>query len=371
MNEQHFIELLFRRIGRPWVSFILIAANVTAFGYLVLRGGNAMHLESQRLIAAGALSGPVVLQGQWWRMASAIFLHGGLLHIAVNMFALWQVGVFVERLFGHRNYLLIYLGAGLCGSFASLWWKPAVLSVGASGAIFGLYGARFGFMLAEHAAMPRGLMRELRSSALAFVGFSLFAGFALPGIDNAAHIGGLAGGIVLGAGFARPLDRPERFADLTRALVGLCVAGALCGAAWFAVQPAAAAFKRADAAARSVRAFAFADEALTRRTTNVFEAFQHGEISESAALSVIEHELIPAWDEQIDALASQGTGDPAHDDLQRYAEARRNTAILLARAIRTQDRRWLDQAINWKLQAENILQTMQLRRATSAGDGGR
>jgi len=366
MNEQHFIELLYRNITRPWVTLALIVANVGVYAWLVAHGGNAMNFDSQQLIAYGALSGPVTLQGQWWRILSAIFLHGGLLHIAINMFALWQVGVFVERLFGHRNFLIVYLGAGLSGSFASLWWKPTVLSVGASGAIFGLYGALFGFMLAEHAAMPRELMRELRSSALTFVGFSLFAGFAMPGIDNAAHIGGLVGGLVLGAAFARPLDRSERLTDVLRALVGVAVVGALCAAAWFAVQPAAAAFRKADAAERSVRAFAFADETLTRRTTSLFEGFQRGEISEDAALSVIEHELIPGWEEQVNALASQASdSSPVHDDLLHYAEARRNAATSLAQAIRTKDRHVLDQAINWKLQAENILLTMQLRQAAA------
>lgn len=365
MNEDHFIELLYQRASRPWVTVVLIAANVAAYVWLVLHGGSPMRFDGALLVASGALSGPVTLQGQWWRVLSAVFLHGGLLHIAINMFALWQVGALVERLFGHRNYLLIYLGAGVCGSFASLWWKPSVLSVGASGAIFGLYGALFGFMLAQHEVMPRGLMRELRSSAFAFIAFSLFAGFAMPGIDNAAHLGGLAGGGVLGAAFARPLDRTERVSDLLRALIGVIVAAAVCAVAWVSVQPAAKAFRRAEAVARSAQAFAFADDSLARRTSSLFDAFQRGEINAASALSTIEHELIPAWEEQINRLASRPVGDPTRDDLLRYAEARRNAIVLLARAIRTKDQHWIDQATNWQLQAENILLTIQLRQATA------
>ncbi|MCL2658457.1 MAG: rhomboid family intramembrane serine protease [Betaproteobacteria bacterium] len=366
MNEQHFIELLFKRIRLPWVTLALIAINVCIFVFMVLLSGNPMRFDSRLLIAMGALFGPVTLQGQWWRMGSAIFLHGGLLHVAVNMFALWQAGGLVERLFGHRNYLLIYLGAGLCGSFASLWWKPDVLSVGASGAIFGLYGALLGFMLAEREAMPRGLMLDLRSSALTFIGFSLFSGFAMPGIDNAAHLGGLAGGVILGAGFARPLDRAERWTDLLWGLAGLLVAAGICFAALDSVRPQGKIFKAAEQSARSARAFALADEALARRTAALFEAVQRGEIDEATTLTVLQRELIPAWQAQIDRVAALPASDPLRDDLHRYAEARRNAVVALVRAIETKDRRWLDQAMKWKLQAENILLTIRLRQTGHA-----
>ena len=158
----------------------------------------------------GSNYGPLTLQGQWWRLFTSMFVHFGILHLALNMFALYQTGRMVERMFGSLHFLLLYVFAGLSGSMVSLWWHPMINSAGASGAIFGVFGGLLAFMLNPKNAVPRAVMTAHRNSTVFFIGFNLLNGFTHAGIDNGAHIGGLLGGIVFGFLLARPLDMGVR-----------------------------------------------------------------------------------------------------------------------------------------------------------------
>lgn len=360
-----FIDRLYAATPRAWLTQALVLANVLVFGALCLAGGDPMRVNGSVLIEHGALYGPAVLQGQPWRIVSATFLHGGLLHLAMNMLALWQAGALVERLFGRAGYAVLYAGCGVLAGLTSLWWKPGVLSVGASGAIFGVYGALLAHLWVARHATPLALLRDLRSSTLLFIGFSLFAGFSMPGIDNASHLGGLAAGLLLGAGMARVPGTTWQPWQMLRALGAWAVAAALGAALWDAAQPAAQGFRQRAAVQRTVQALAAADEALSRQTAAVLEAFQRGDVDPEAARHVLEHELLPAWQAQVDRLSAQ-SGDPVTDDLRQFAEARRNAVLALVRAAGTGEPRWVDVAVNWQLQAENIVLKMRLREASVA-----
>jgi|GEM_PF-982972 len=150
--------------------------------------------------------------GEWWRLWTSAFLHGNLLHLAMNMFALWQAGQLVERIFGSLRFTGLYLLAALGGSLGSLLWglvsHHPVNSVGASGAIFGIIGGLFAFIGREHSGVPPTVVRDLRSSVAPFLLFNIGAGFLYPHTDNAAHIGGLVGGWLAGHLLARSLHVP-------------------------------------------------------------------------------------------------------------------------------------------------------------------
>ena len=370
MDEKHFLDRLFARMSQPWLTIIIIAINAVVFAALVLAGGNLLRLDSAHLIAAGALYGPAVLQGEYWRLASAMFLHGGLLHIALNMFALWQAGSLVERLFGHKRFLILYLGAGLVGAITSLWWKPTVLSVGASGAIFGVYGALLGYLLGAREAMPLSLMRELRSSALAFVGFSLFAGFAMPGIDNAAHVGGLIGGFLLGLGFARPLDAKLDLRSGLRAVLCVALTLGMAGLMWRGVKPAQAQLQRQIEFERSVRLLAMTDQALARRTAVLVEAFLDGTVEPAEARRGFEQDLLPRWNAMLASLQAQPAADPRRTTLIAYATARRNAVAAFARAAATGNLRWVREAFAWQSRASLLLQQLEPARPAAASEPG-
>lgn len=167
-------------------------------------------LERAILVEWGASWAAPVLAGQVWRLVTAMFLHGGVLHLLVNGWALFQLGGLVEVLFGSRRLAAAYFVSGVAGSVASVAWDVIsgsdVPSVGASGAIFGLLGFLIAFLL-RHRDRLRPEARSLLLQLLFWAAINIFFGFTAPMIDNAAHLGGLVAGLAIGAA-VRPRQRP-------------------------------------------------------------------------------------------------------------------------------------------------------------------
>src|ERR1035441_8618807 len=161
-----------------------LAVGVTLFG------DPAWQELSVRL---GANYGPYTLSGQWWRLLACVFIHGGLLHIAFNMWCLWNLGRLAESVYGHWTFALVYLITGLSASLMSVAWHfpIPVPSVGASGAIFGIAGALIASFYLGEFSMPRAAMTGMLRSVATFVAYNLFFGAVMDGNDNAAHVGGL------------------------------------------------------------------------------------------------------------------------------------------------------------------------------------
>jgi membrane associated rhomboid family serine protease len=173
-------------------------------------GGIEALLRAQQLIFWGSNVGQLTLHGEPWRLFTSMFLHGSLVHLLFNMVALWQVGGLVERIFGSLRFAGLYVLSGLAGSLASVLWNPHVNSVGASGAIFGIIGGLLAFIGRPSSGVPPTVVQNLRGSILPFLLFNIAAGFAYPHTDNAAHIGGLAGGWLAGHLLARSLHVPAK-----------------------------------------------------------------------------------------------------------------------------------------------------------------
>jgi membrane associated rhomboid family serine protease len=178
---------------------IYLLMSLTASG----RVSDVAH--ASQLMRWGSNAGPLTLGGQWWRLVTSMFLHGGLLHILFNMLALWQVGRLVERMFGSARFVGLYMIAGVSGSVASVLWNPHVNSVGASGAIFGVIGGLLAFVGRRDSGVPATIVKDLRGSLSSFLLWNLGAGLVYPHTDNAAHIGGMAGGYLAGHLLARSL----------------------------------------------------------------------------------------------------------------------------------------------------------------------
>ncbi|MGZ5199668.1 MAG: rhomboid family intramembrane serine protease [Telluria sp.] len=197
---------------RTPVIFALLAANIAVFALMWFdrSGGGSPVGESLKLMRWGSNAGQLTLHGQWWRLVTSMFLHGSLLHIAFNMFALWQVGRLVERMFGSLRFFALYMIAGVCGSVASVLWNPHVNSVGASGAIFGIIGGLLAFIRRPDSGVPPTIVKDLRGSLGGFLLFNIAAGMIYPHTDNAAHLGGLAGGYLAGFLLARSLYVPAQ-----------------------------------------------------------------------------------------------------------------------------------------------------------------
>jgi rhomboid protease GluP len=184
-------------------TIVLIALNVLVFLAMVAKGVPVFDPTAESVLRWGADYGPLTLHGQWWRMLVSTFLHFGLIHLLFNMYVLFSIGLFIESLAGHVRFVVLYLVCGLGGSAASLAWHPSVVSAGASGAIFGLYGALLGFLVSHRGTIAAASLASLRKGAFTFIGYNLLYGLR-PGVDMSAHLGGLATGFLLGLFLIEP-----------------------------------------------------------------------------------------------------------------------------------------------------------------------
>ncbi len=183
------------RIGP--ITQTLILVNIVWFIYMTVAGVSPYRPDPRLLVRFGALFGPMVYQGELWRLLSCQFVHIGLLHIGFNMYVLYALGRDLEILLGRVAFVWVYLFAGTCGALASLWAHPISLSAGASGAIFGLAGASIAFYLRLHHPVFKNIFARWRNSLLMFIFYNAIFGFIIPGIDNFAHMGGLAAGFAM------------------------------------------------------------------------------------------------------------------------------------------------------------------------------
>jgi rhomboid protease GluP len=174
--------------GKPVATFLLLLSIAAMFYLLEQQGGSTSVLT---LIEFGAKYNPLILEGEWWRLLSAMFLHIGFLHLFMNSLALFYLGGAVERMFGTSRFLFIYFIAGLSGSIASFAFNEQV-AAGASGAIFGCFGALLYFGIVHR----KLFLRTMGKNVITVLIINLIFGFAVPMVDNGAHIGGLIGGFL-------------------------------------------------------------------------------------------------------------------------------------------------------------------------------
>jgi membrane associated rhomboid family serine protease len=208
-----------RQLGRPAVlPTALVLANVAAYALVALyaggdvwerlQGGDGLHYA---LLRCGGKSNDLIRAGgEPWRLLSAVFLHGSLLHLAINAAGIWYLGRAAASAFGTRRTLLLYVVSGAAATGASVLFSEA-LSVGASGAVFGLTGAVGVALVRLRRELPRRSRLLLVAAPLVWVGLSLAVGWVMADVDNAAHVGGLVVGALLGLGFrATRLPGPPR-----------------------------------------------------------------------------------------------------------------------------------------------------------------
>jgi membrane associated rhomboid family serine protease len=203
-------------ITRPVVTQVIIAINAAVYGYGMVKGPD-------QLIYDGGLFGPSVASGEWYRIVTSGFLHAGLLHIGFNMFILYQLGMLLEPALGKLRFSLVYAVAMLSGSLGVLLLSPNNLTVGASGAVFGLMGAAVAAMRA------RGI--DPFSTGLGgLIVINLVITFTLARyISVGGHVGGLIGGFLAGWVFVDLGPRYLKDSTLTVGLVavmGVALAGA-------------------------------------------------------------------------------------------------------------------------------------------------
>jgi membrane associated rhomboid family serine protease len=222
--------LLLARRPRIVVTPVIVAIEVALFVTMAAITGELWFLPTT-LERWGGLQPMAVETGAWWRLLAAMWLHADPLHLFINALCLWQVGGYVERLLGPLAFVVVYLLTGLVASAASLQMLPGTaIAVGASGAVFGLVGVLLAVAIAGRRTHRLAeVLGELRTRLVAIIAYNLFAGFVVPGIDNAAHIGGLVAGLAFGWLIAR--DSLAATPPPRRTLIPIAIAAGLTVAA--------------------------------------------------------------------------------------------------------------------------------------------
>lgn len=183
-----------------YITPVLINLNL---GVVALMG---VSPDSESLIKWGANFEPLTSEGEWWRLVTCCFVHIGILHLLMNMYALFYIGNLLEPYLDKTKFISAYLSTGVASSLTSLWYYDQTVSAGASGAIFGMYGVFLAMLSTD--VIEKSARKPLLTSIGLFVVFSLMNGMK-GGIDNAAHIGGLISGLLIGYCFIPSLKKPE------------------------------------------------------------------------------------------------------------------------------------------------------------------
>ena len=338
---------------RAWISVtaFLIASNLLVAGAMLIAGAGLWHSSSAVQMAWGANFGPATKDGEWWRLGTALFLHFGALHLAMNMLALWDGGRLVERIFGPIRFAVIYFSSGLAGNLLSLIAQgDRAISGGASGAIFGVYGAFLVFLLHERRHLHPGDFKWMFWGAAAFSGITLMLGFLIPGIDNAAHVGGFVTGSTAGFVLLKPfaINDPSlrRTQRLLAGAFGLAIAALVAR-----IPDPAYRWSEEQAARGQIRQFIGEDARINARLGKILEEGRTGGASFDQLAGRIETEVTESYEQSFEHLSALrlDPGLPSAailDQLRGYAEARRDASHALAEGVRKNDPQQIRDALS-------------------------
>jgi rhomboid protease GluP len=212
--------------GSAYVTYAIIAINVIVFIAMAANGVSIFSPTGPDIIKWGGNYGPYTYTGDWWRLLSSVFVHIGIIHLLFNMFVLCYAGIFLEPMLGRLRFTVAYLCTGIGGSLVSLWWHhEPLVSAGASGALFGMFGLFIGLLSTN--LIPQKVRRPLLQNIAIFVGYNLLFGLK-SNVDNAAHIGGLISGLVIGYFFYFDLRNKEENTRIYTKPLLVCAVTLLC-----------------------------------------------------------------------------------------------------------------------------------------------
>jgi rhomboid protease GluP len=185
-------------------TYLLVGLNCAVFLAMTFSGVSTTNPTAPQLIRWGADNGQLVLQGEWWRLSTSTFVHVGVLHLATNMWCLWNLGLLGEPLLGPLGLVAVYLLTGIAGNLLSIGVNPDIVGAGASGAVFGLAGVLIVLLKSKLLPVPEFELKRLRRSVIYFAVLNFVLGGAtmfIPSpirIDQMAHLGGFLSGLAVG-----------------------------------------------------------------------------------------------------------------------------------------------------------------------------
>ena len=339
--QQQFLQRLNAATPRAVVTPALLAINIGIFLVMAALGIRVLGGRPDEYLRFGANFAPLTTGGEWWRLVTSTFVHFGVVHLAINMWALWDAGRLTERLFGNVGFAALYLFAGIAGGSASMLWNQQVIGVGASGAVFGVFGALLAYMTVQRGSIPANVINRLRASSSVFVVYSLLYGFTQAGIDNAAHLGGLVGGFATGLILARPLDPLTRHRrNVQRALLAALLAAVTLPTAAWLTPDTSRVYRQAIALQKEIEVFSAAEKELLAAFQGIVDQSHHGKLSDADALRELRISILPEWGRAVARLAGVelDAHAPTRTDyelLMRYAVAQRDAIKATADYLET------------------------------------
>jgi rhomboid protease GluP len=354
-------DLLYQRVPRVPVTQLLVIINLLVFMAMLAGGAGLWHSSNSIQLAWGANFGPATQDGEWWRLGSAMFLHFGAVHLTLNLWALWDGGQLVERMYGHARFAGIYFASGLTGNLLSLVaHRGLAVSGGASGAIFGMYGALLVFLWRERRSLHPHEFRWFFWGAAGFAAATLILGFLITGIDNAAHIGGFLTGILGGIIFARPIDAVRSVSRRSRLLAGSVFALAII---ILSSQIPVRAYRWSEEvlARKEIGEFLRDDVAISHAWQTILDEGKRGDISFDQLAGRIDTAVGDRYEESFEQL-SHLPPNPALPSaatveiLRHYAERRRDASRALAEGLRANKPEQIRDALEMAKQSRQLTQ---------------
>jgi membrane associated rhomboid family serine protease len=354
----------------PWGATTLVLINVLVFLVFFINTKSWFGVQPQLLTVWGSNYGPLTVGGQWWRLLSSLFLHLSPVHLVLNMWVLWNVGRLGERLFGHSVFLLLYFFTGIMAGLATVVWDPALNVVGSSGAIFGLLGAVLASVIRPSHRTPTRFVRSHWLSLFLFTLFNLVSGFMQFGIANAAHVGGLASGALLGAFIAFPMrsDLERRYrlgqvaAAVGAAVTVLLIALSLTPGIGTPMAPVQHYWK-------SRQWFILGEADNLREWQSLLAQTQSGRISDDDLARAFETKILPFWksasERTVPGMSLSKDELAVARDVNAYAVTRRDWAKALVDAVRSGSSNSAS-SMQYYLQKTNQLAAHLELRATDA-----
>lgn len=348
------LELLQQRAARVPATQVLIAVNVLVFVLMLGNGGGFWHGNNDVQLAWGANFAPATKDGEWWRLGSALFLHFGLFHLTMNMISLWDGGRLVERMYGSLRFLLIYFCSGLSGNLLSLVTQGSgAISGGASGAIFGVYGALMVALWRERAHLNPSEFKWLFWGAVVFSIITIVLGLQITGIDNSAHIGGLVGGILAGLALTRPLfaPAPGRLRWLS--------AGVLVGSLALLIgniPPPQYRWKEEVQVRGEIREFIDEDARISARWSAIMNLARRKSVTFDDLAGRIESEISDSYEQSFEQLSHLHLEPAAPSaatlkSVRQYAELRLQASRALIEGLRSKDPQRIRAALDMAAEA--------------------
>lgn len=349
-NFKGFLSIFVPRNGY-FVTPILLNLNLLVFILMVSMGVSAFDPDGESLIRWGANFKPITTAAEPWRLLTNCFLHIGILHLLLNMYALVFIGAILEPYLGKTRFAVVYLLAGIGASAASLWWHDMTISAGASGAIFGMYGVFLALLTTDF--IHKDIRKSLLTSISVFVGYNLLNGLK-GGIDNAAHIGGLLSGLIMGYALIPSLKKPDLFKLKLNTLLLLTVL--IFCASFFAYHQTTYDFVKYDT---EIKAF-------VKNESQALEIYSlPADVSDDQLMYEIKDRGIYYWNENIklitelDKLYLPEVIHEKNEALKKYCEVRIKCYELMYKAVAEKDKEKYNAEIqNLAQQIEDMVKKM-------------